>query len=136
MQCVIILRNTLKYEHKVRLVSKQHARSSAIIIPLISSLLIVVLPEYFHSAADNEQGVLCVKSEFPPKPLAAAGIISCWRAWTSSQELFCSKYFTLEIASSGDGHIIFPEILTIPSVARLVNAGTHSQEIRYISFKH
>ena len=79
---------------------------------------------------DNEQGVKCaceVKSEFP-------WIIWCSLAWTSSQELFCSKYFTLEIASSSDGHIIFPQIPTIPSIA-LMNAGTQSQENLCSSFK-
>ena len=92
-------------------------------IPLISEVIVVLEADYIHSR-DNEQGVLCVcevKSEFPPTELDH---LVPRRLGQFSRKFLLKMFHTGNCDSgSSDGHIIFPEIPTVPSIANM-NAWT------------
>ena len=88
-------------------------------IPLISEVIVVLEADYIHSR-DNEQGVLCVgEVKFPPTELD-----HLVRLGQFSRKFLLKMFHTGNCDSgSSDGHIIFPEIPTVPSIANM-NAWT------------
>ena len=114
----------MKYEQRARVGVKarwQHARPPPIMIPLISEVIVVLEADYIHSR-DNEQGVLCVcEVKFPPTELDH---LVPRRLGQFSRKFLLKMFHTGNCDSgSSDGHIIFPEIPTVPSIANM-NAWT------------